>query len=514
MAAREEREDLPTPGVTSDDGIGLVETGVPNLDQVLGGGLPWTGIALVLGPPGSGKTTMAQQIAFHRAARGERVLFLTGFSETHDKLLRLGRSLRFFDPEQVGTAIQFGSLPDLLRDGPEAAEDAILATCRKLGARLVVLDGFRSLGPLLGDLDSQAGVRFLYHLGTKLGLLGATTLVLMEGDSRDLASPAELGVADVLVALHLETRSGRERRLLQVRKRRGARSLAGVHPYTVGSAGIQLWRRFESWVQPSEPAWSTRRAAFRNPPIDALLHGGLTEGTITLAAGSFGTGKTLLGLHFAAEGARLGEPTLILSFMESAPQLRAKGRVFNLQLDEYERSGELRIVTMPGHDLEADCVAEMLREDIERRGVRRLVIDSAAQLERSIVDVDRRSDFFAALVTYLRGRVVTTFLPYEIARYGSELDLADTSLAVLAENLLLLRAVEAEGRLRRLFSIMHMRFSDHDHRLHEYTIEAGHGMRMHGEASDGSAEALTTPDVTASSADGRGSRSSHAGGPR
>ena len=257
-------------------------------------------------------------------------------------------------------------------------------------------------------------------------------------------------------------------------------------------------------MQPFEPAWSTRRAAFRKPPIDALLHGGLTEGTVTLAAGSFGTGKTLLGLHFAAEGARLGEPTLILGFMESAPQLREKGRIFDLHLEEYERTGLLRIVTLPGHDLEADCVAEMVREDIERRGVRRLVIDSAAQLERSIVDVDRRSDFFAALVTYLRGRTVTTFLPYEIARYGSELDLADTALAVLAENLLLLRAVEAEGRLRRLFSIMHMRFSDHDHRLHEYTIAAGFGMRMQGEAPKGSTEALAAQaEVTAADRTGR-----------
>ena len=85
---------------------------------------------------------------------------------------------------------------------------------------------------------------------------------------------------------------------------------------------------------------------------------------------------------------------------------------------------------------------------------------------------------------------MTTYLTYEIARYGSELDLAETSLAVLAENLLLLRAVEAEGRLRRLFSIMHMRFSDHDHRLHEYTIEAGQGMVMRGEAPSGSTEAL------------------------
>jgi circadian clock protein KaiC len=104
----------------------------------------------------------------------------------------------------------------------------------------------------------------------------------------------------------------------------------------VDVGGLQIWPRLESLVQPSEPVWSTRRAAFRNPPIDELLRGGLPEGTVTLAAGSFGTGKTLLGLHFAAEGARIGEPTLVLGFMESAAQLRAKGRVFDLQLEEYE----------------------------------------------------------------------------------------------------------------------------------------------------------------------------------
>lgn len=107
---------------------------------------------------------------------------------------------------------------------------------------------------------------------------------------------------------------------------------------------------------------------------------------------------------------------------------------------------------------------------------------------------------------------MTTYLTYEIARYGSELDLAETSLAVLAENLLLLRAVEADGRLRRLFSIMHMRFSDHDHRLHEYTIEAGQGMVMRGEAPAGTTAALAAQAGAAGPGD-NASRSSRAGGP-
>jgi hypothetical protein len=78
---------------------------------------------------------------------------------------------------------------------------------------------------------------------------------------------------------------------------------------------------------------------------------------------------------------------------------------------------------------------------------------------------------------------------------------AEMSLAVVAENLLLLPAVEVDGRPWRRFSIMHMRFSDHDHRLHKYTIEAGHGMLMRGEALAGSAQARSAQSDAASTCD-------------
>ncbi len=91
---------------------------------------------------------------------------------------------------------------------------------------------------------------------------------------------------------------------------------------------------------------------------------------------------------------------------------------------------------------------------------------------------------------YLRARGVTAYMTYEVDRVGAHVDLAETPLAVLAENLMLLRNVEHEGRVRRLFSIMHMRFSDHDHRAHEYTIEAGQGIVMRDVATpDGAGQA-------------------------
>jgi circadian clock protein KaiC len=273
--------------------------------------------------------------------------------------------------------------------------------------------------------------------------VGATTLVLIEGDPDDSARLPELTVGDVVIGLRRALLGMRQRRLLDVRKVRGAAPLAGLHAYELGSDGFTVWPRLEAWAAAAQPGWSDQRVPFGVRALDELLHGGLTAGTTTLAAGSPGTGKTLLGLHFLAEGARLGEPGLFVGFMESAAQLRGKARAFGLDLAADER---VRLLVTPGHDLEVDRVADVLREDVEARGVRRLVIDSAAHLQRAMADPTRTPDFFGALVAYLRARGVTAYVPFEIAKIvGQELDFGDTPLSVLAENLLLLRHVEYHG---------------------------------------------------------------------
>src|SRR5918912_1455138 len=108
----------------------VLETGVPNLDRILGGGLLGRSLVMVIGTPGTGKTLLAQQIAFHVAGLGATALYLTGYSETHDKLLSFSRGLTFVEPEVIGRRLQFGSLPDLLHEGPDQAADAIVATAR------------------------------------------------------------------------------------------------------------------------------------------------------------------------------------------------------------------------------------------------------------------------------------------------------------------------------------------------------------------------------------------------
>lgn len=459
----------------------LVATGVPGLDEVLSGGLIRRSMTIVIGAPGTGKTMLAQQVVFHNASRGASALYLTGYSETHDKLQSYSRSLSFFAPELIGSRIQFGSLPDLMRQGAEETEQAILATARAQGASLVVLDGFRSIRGFLED--DQAAAHFMYSVGAQLAVLGITTLILIEGDPDEVRRYPELTVCDVIITLAMERRGGRQRRLLQVTKARGAAHLEGVHPFVLNREGLSVFPRFESSFLPTQPAWHPQRAGFGIEKVDALLAGGLTTGTSTLVAGSPGVGKTLLGLHFLSEGLRAGEPVLFLGFMESVSQLREKARVFGLDLAASEASGQLRLLVSPAYDLESDQVMGLLREDVERRGVRRLVIDSAKELERGLGYPERVPDFLAALVSFLRGQEVTSYLTRDISTImGPELHFEDTPLSVIAENLLVLRKVEYRGRLHKVLSVLKMRFSSHDQTIYEYQITEGRGIELIGPA--------------------------------
>ena len=477
------------------------QTGVPNLDEVLGGGLLRGAIVMVIGPPGSGKTILAQQISFSAARRGETALYLTGYSETHDKLLAHNRTLTYFDPTVIGTGVQMGSLPDLMEQGAAEAERIVLATARERHAALVVLDGFRSIRGFLEDDQAAAG--FLYSLGAKLALSGATLLVLVEGNAEDRIRDPEQSVCDVIFSLTRIVRGGGHRRQLEVMKVRGAAPVGGVHPFSIDTSGIYVYPRLESVVPTAEPEWSGERAAFGIPQLDQMLGGGLTVGTSTLTAGTPGMGKTLLGLHFLFEGTRRGERGLFAGFLESPVQLRQKARAFGMDLPAMEQQGLIQLLVMPPHDLDADRAAWLIRERIESRAVQRLVIDSGTDLQGGLTAPDRAPMFMAALASYLRSRNVSTYLTVDVPTIvGPELSFAGTPLVVLAENLLLLRSVEYQGELRRVMSVLKMRFSNFDRALREYTIEDDEGIHITGHAPR--AEGLLTG--MARPVSGRGSR--------
>src|SRR5271157_6494718 len=107
-----------TPGMVVDAAPKVVDpTGVPNLDLILGGGLARGTLAIVVGPPGSGKTTLALQTAWAAGRAGRKVLIFTVLSEAPSKLLAHLSAYEFYDPSLVGERVKLLSLQPFLSAG-------------------------------------------------------------------------------------------------------------------------------------------------------------------------------------------------------------------------------------------------------------------------------------------------------------------------------------------------------------------------------------------------------------
>ncbi len=476
-------------------------TGMPNLDLVLGGGIPRGALALIVGPPGSGKTTLASQIAFAFARTGRGTIIFTGLSEPVSKLIGHLSSFTFFEEDQVARAVQFLSLEQFLAGGLEKTGDEIVTLAHRAHARFVVLDGFAAMRGV--DIQSEAARRFLYDVGTRLSVLGVTTAITSEMNPHDPSFFSEATTADVIIGLHVEALGVRRQRKLEIIKVRGARPLPGLHGIMLGASGVEVYPRLEAYVAAARPMEETptpvagvegvglpekhaeERAPFDLPELDGMLSGGLTRGTSTLLAGAMGTGKTLFGLQFVLAGVRAGEPTLFVGLRETREQLLQKAdpfRVGEILRAALAPGGGLTLLRMPPIELDADIWAHQVLAAIDRTGAKRVVVDSLTDLEQSALlpESGRAIDYFAALQEALRMRGVTSLFVLDVPRvFAVEERLAEEPGAMLAENVLLARHVAYQGKLHRVITVLKMRFSAHDTTLlREFTISAPEGIRM------------------------------------
>jgi circadian clock protein KaiC len=62
--------------------INKLPTGVPGLDEIVGGGLPEFSFNIIAGAPGSGKTTLAHQFVFANATPERPALYFTVLGDT------------------------------------------------------------------------------------------------------------------------------------------------------------------------------------------------------------------------------------------------------------------------------------------------------------------------------------------------------------------------------------------------------------------------------------------------
>jgi circadian clock protein KaiC len=457
----------------------IVSTGIASLDLILGGGIPHRHSVIVTGDPGTGKTILCSEIAFAQAARGRPVLLATVASESQDKLIEALQGFSFFDRDRVGHEVFIVSAYPWLQKGPKEAKDLLLKTMRDRKAKLLFVDGLRSLRDLWQD---EAKLRdFLYELNVGLAQLEAVGLFTTEYPLQRLMEYPEATTVDGVIALSALRFGGRVVRRVQVAKLRGRRHLTGDHLMHIAEHGIDIVPRIEETTHANAGArvWG-ERAELGLPELDEVLRGGLPTMSATLLAGSTGVGKTLLGASFVAAGARKGEPGLLVTYSEPVARLVARAKAVSLDLAPLIEQGHLKVEYRAPINIEADDLIAEILDAVRARKVKRLVIDGIGELEESIVERSRLRGMLTSLIIQLRDLGVTTIFIKEVPKIASpELDFSDTPLSVMAENVIFCGHVELRGRLHRIASVLKMRESGYDPSVREFDI-TDDGIRILG----------------------------------
>jgi circadian clock protein KaiC len=459
--------------------IERVPSGVPGLDTVLRGGFPKGGLHIIQGLPGSGKTTLGNQICHAHAAAGGRALYVTLLAETHDRMLLHLGTMRFFDPSRLPDQVSYISgLGALQGEGLPGLVTLLRREVAARGATVLVLDGLAAAEDRAAS-DTEFKT-FVQELQAQAAPHGCTVFLLTA--ARGQALPPAHTTVDGIVELTDARYGSRTERGLFVNKLRGSDHLPGRHPFRITPDGLVVHPRVEAAFRMTTRPDEARlgRVPTGVAGLDAMLEGGVPEVTVTGVLGPSGIGKTTLGLHFVC-GSGAADPGLFFGFYETPPRLVQQAARLGLDLGGAVGRGEVEIAWQPQGEEIQDALAHRLLEAVGRRGVRRLFLDGLGGFLQASVEPGRISRFFAVLVNELRARGVTTLYTMETRDLvGPGIEMPVAGISSFVENLIALRFVEHRSRARRLLSVVKVRASGFDPTLREFVIAGGRGISLAG----------------------------------
>jgi circadian clock protein KaiC len=454
--------------------IHKLPSGVRGLDEILGGGIPEFTVNVIAGAPGSGKTTMAHQIAFANATQKRPALYFTVLGEPVLKLLRFQQQYSFFDESKVGKAVRLVNLSEVaLEKNLDAMLEEIIEQVAAANPGVVVVDSFRTLARKAANDAGNAEVQsFIHRLAQFLTNSQATTFLIGEYFEEEIRDNPVFTMVDGIFWLSQVSERNSVVRKLHVMKLRGQATVPGLHTIRIGAGGVQAFSRTLGLTSSKTQPRRRRKLSIGIPELDKMLGGGIFEGDSLLVAGPSGTGKSALATQFIAEGLRQGEPGIMAIFEERPEGYTHRAGNFGLNLNAAIEKGTLEALYLRPLDLSVDETMQEILDAIERVGAKRLVIDSLVGFEMALAP-GFRADFRESLyrmIGALTGAGITILSTVEVEDSFTALQFSHYAISFLTDDIVRLRYVEIDGQLRKVLVVIKMRGGNHSKDIREYVI--------------------------------------------
>ena len=444
--------------------IERIATGCAGLDEILNGGIPANTITVLMGAPGTGKTILAEAIAFRNATDQQPALYLTTLSEPLEKFIFHGQNYTFFDATRVGKSVIYADLGMMVREaGIEKLPEIVTDLLTRYKPGFIFIDSFKSLNELLQPTVQRRNV--IYDLATVLTAYRSTSFLIGEYAEQMTTDLPEFAIADVVLNLMKYSSNVREQRFLRVEKLRGSDSIPGMHAFSITNNGIKMYPRLLSPRVPPVYEPGLERVNSGILGLDDMVEQGFWRGSTTLVTGPSGSGKTILALHFIREGALRGEPGLFVGFQENPSQMARIMLNLGWNATELLGNGNFELMYRSPVEMQLDSVAAEVFERVRAGKVSRVVLDALDDLERCSIDRQRFADFIYALTQWFAVENVTCMMTVELRDLYEVRNVTDEEISNMSDNLVLLGFTRGE-EMQRTIRIIKTRGSRHDNRQH------------------------------------------------
>ncbi len=448
------------------------KSGIPGLDEILGGGFIAERLYLIDGNPGAGKTTFAMQFLSQGVADGEACLYVT-LSETAQELRSAAESHNWsldgieiveliVDPSELEGDGQLTMLHASEVELSETTQKLIKAIDRYKPSRLV-LDSLSEM-----RLLAQSSLRYRRQvLALKQLFLGRNCTVMMLDDRTAEGPDQQLhSIAHAVISLEAKSPAyGRLRRQLEVRKFRGSDFSSGLHDFSIEPGGLAVYPRLVA----ADHHVEYERAIIQSNvgALDELMGGGIDRGTSTLLVGPPGSGKSSIAIQYAAAATTRGDHAAVFMFDESRSALLMRSQGIGLRINEGDGPGAMRLRQIDPAEVSPGEFVALVRTAVEQGGARIIVIDSLNGYLNCMPHDHYLNAQLHELLSYLNHTGVATFLIVAQSGLMGATMSAPVEASYLADTVVLLRYFEHAGKVKKAISALKKRTGSHEEAIRE-----------------------------------------------